>query len=62
MQIVTIDMYEGRTVEQKKELVRVLTDEICRICGCDPSAVTIILHDLPKTNIAQAGKLGSDPK
>ncbi|WP_227767481.1 tautomerase family protein [Zhaonella formicivorans] len=62
MPIVTIDMFEGRSVEQKRELAKVLTEDICRICNCDASAVTIIIHDLPKTNIAKAGKLGSDPK
>jgi 4-oxalocrotonate tautomerase len=62
MPIVTIDMFEGRSVEQKRELVRVLTDDISRICACDSNAVTIIIHDLPKTNISKAGILGSDRK
>jgi len=53
-------MLEGRSVEQKRELVDVFTKEMSRICKVDPSAIHIIIHDLPKHNLAKAGKLVSD--
>lgn len=62
MPFVTIDMLEGRSAEQKKELAEVLTREIARICKVEASSVFIVMHDLPKTNVAKAGKLSSEPE
>ncbi len=60
MPTVTIDMYEGRSSEQKRELVKEITGAVTRICKVEPVAVTIIIHDLPKSNIAKSGILGCD--
>jgi len=60
MPIVQIDFLEGRSVEQKRELAKKITQAICETAKCPPEAVTIILRDLPKTNIAKAGTLISD--
>ena len=59
MPVVTIDMYEGRTVEQKKALVDGITREITKVLGCGPEAVTIIIKDNPKHNWGSSGKLAS---
>ena len=34
MPIIKVEMWEGRTLEQKRELVEVLTKETARIAGC----------------------------
>ena len=47
--IVQVNMLEGRTVEQKAKLIKLLTQAFEEI-GVKPSSLTIILHDLPKTN------------
>lgn len=55
MPIVTIEMIEGRTLEQKEAMVEKVTESICETCKCAPEAVTIVIHDLPATNIAKGG-------
>lgn len=62
MPIVQIDFLEGRTAEQKREMVKRITEAVCETAQCAPEAVTIIVRELPKTNIAKAGTLMSDMK
>ena len=60
MPIVQIDLIEGRTVEQKRELVKRVTEAIYETAACPTSAVTIIMRDMPKENLGQGGKLRAD--
>jgi 4-oxalocrotonate tautomerase len=60
MPLVQIDFAEGRTVEQKRDLAQKVTTAICETANCPPESVTIVIRDLPKTNISKAGKLMSD--
>lgn len=60
MPVVTIQMYEGRTVEQKRELVAAITDAVVRIAKTTPDATEVIIQDIPRHNWAKAGKLASD--
>ena len=60
MPIVNIDWLEGRTQEQKREIVRRVTDVIVEVTGCPPEAVTVIFTDHPRHDIGKAGKLLSD--
>jgi 4-oxalocrotonate tautomerase len=60
MPVVTIQMYEGRTVEQKRELVTAITEAIVRIAKTTPEATEVIIHDIPRHNWGIAGKLASD--
>lgn len=60
MPIVQIDFLEGRTVDQKREMAKKITDAICETANCPPEAVTIIIRECPKEHIAKAGKLMSD--
>ena len=55
-----IELFAGRTEEQKRELVEALTKETCRVLGCDPGAVDIILIDVERKNWATGGKLWSE--
>ena len=59
MPLVTIDMWEGRSVEQKKELVEGITSVFTEKLGLTPENVTIIIRDVPKHNWASGGKLAS---
>jgi 4-oxalocrotonate tautomerase len=61
MPVITVDMWEGRTLEQKKKLVKGLTDAFVSI-GTPAESVHIILNDHAKSNWAQSGKLASEPK
>jgi 4-oxalocrotonate tautomerase len=60
MPLVTIKIIEGRTIEQKRGLVKDVTEAIAKNIGCQPSAVHIDIVDLKKENTGQGGKLFSD--
>jgi len=58
MPVVIVEMWEGRTTEQKKQLVEGITSSFERI-GTPRDALQIILRDIPKHNWAIAGELSS---
>ena len=60
MPYVTIVLREGRSVEQKREMVKAVTEAISRTTGARPEMVHIIVHDLPGHNLARDGILLSD--
>lgn len=60
MPAVTIVLKEGRTVEQKRELVKAVTDAIVRTTNAKPEAVHIVIHDTPAYNIGSGGQLLAD--
>lgn len=60
MPVVTVEMWEGRTVEQKKQLVEGVTSVMTAKLGIPPEHITIIIKDNPKHNWATAGKLASE--
>ena len=60
MPFVSIVLKEGRTVEQKRELVKAVTEAIVRTVGAKPEAVHIVVHDAPAHNLAHGGHLLSD--
>jgi 4-oxalocrotonate tautomerase len=55
-----IEMFEGRTVAQKRELVAAITRETCRVLACDPASVDIVITDVKRENWATAGVLWSE--
>jgi 4-oxalocrotonate tautomerase len=57
---ITIELLEGRTLEQKRGLVSEMTEVVVRNCGVQPEDVTIIIHDNPRSDKAKAGKLFAD--
>lgn len=60
MPIVTIELIEGRSVEQKRELAKRITDAITDVTKIVPEAVEVIFHDLKKENYSKAGVLFMD--
>ena len=62
MPLVTIKIFEGRTVEQKRGMAKDVTDAIVKNIGCPPSAVNIEIVDLKQENLAVDGKLFIDNK
>ncbi len=57
---VTVELAQGRTIEQKRTIVKEITDTISRVCEVDPQAVVVIIHDNPRTSKAKGGVLFSD--
>ena len=62
MPVIHVNMYEGRTIEERRKLVMSVTDAVVKSLNVKPEAVHILLHDLPKHNVALAGVLSSDKK
>ena len=59
MPVVIIEMWEGRTIEQKKHLAEGITSAFVKI-GTPAEAVHIIIKDNPKHNWATEGRLASE--
>lgn len=60
MPMIRVEMFPGRTPEQKRELVKALTDAFVATAGGKPDSVHIMLSDVEKDNWAVAGKLMSE--
>lgn len=59
MPVVIVEMWEGRTPEQKKQLVADITAAFTRI-GTPADVVHVILKDVSKQNWGHGGKLASE--
>jgi 4-oxalocrotonate tautomerase len=60
MPVIQITISQGRSVEQKRELVRVLTKETARIMKTQEDKVRILIYEVSKENWGNAGILGLD--
>ena len=60
MPIITINQFEGRTIEQKRQLAKEITDSIVKIYEISADRVNIAFFDVPKHNAAKGGKLYID--
>ncbi|MFF2482273.1 4-oxalocrotonate tautomerase family protein [Paenibacillus sp. NPDC058071] len=54
---ITIKMYEGRTDEQKDEIVEVFTRELSRIIDREPEFISIAFDEIPLDENAPANLL-----
>ncbi len=55
-------MSKGRTIEQKRELVQVITEESARILKTKKENIRILIYEVEGGNWADAGILGIDMK
>ena len=55
-----IELFEGRTVEQKRQLVEAVTRVTTEVLGSAPESVDIIITDVKRENWATGGKLWSE--
>ncbi len=62
MPIIHVNMFEGRTVDQKRKMVVAMTEPVVKSLDVKPEAVRIIMHDIPRHNVAVAGVLASERK
>jgi 4-oxalocrotonate tautomerase len=60
MPIIRIDMWEGRTLDQKRRLVAEVTAAVVDVLQCEPSSVRILIDEYPTSDWAVAGELVSD--
>jgi 4-oxalocrotonate tautomerase len=62
MPMIRIEMFEGRTPEQKRACAEAVTKAFVETCGGTPQSVSIIFTDVAKQDWATGGRLASDPK
>jgi 4-oxalocrotonate tautomerase len=60
MPIITVRMFKGRSIDQKREFVEVVTRETVRILKCGPEAVEIVFEDIESHDWGIGGKLMAD--
>ena len=60
MPTLRVEMFEGRTAEQKRALAKELTDACVRVLGGSPDAVDILIYDIKRSDWATGGTLWSD--
>ncbi|KQT08020.1 4-oxalocrotonate tautomerase [Ramlibacter sp. Leaf400] len=60
MPTLRVELMEGRTPEQKKELVKALTQAVVDTLGSKPESVDILLYDIRKGDWATGGVLWSE--
>lgn len=60
MPTIRVEMFKGRSREQKRELVEALTDAMVTATCANREAVWIVLFDVEKEDRGFGGKLGVD--
>ncbi len=61
MPVIQVDMFAGRSPEQKRALVKALTEAFVSTAGSTPQAVQVILREVEKSDWATAGVMASEP-
>ena len=57
---ITIQWFAGRTIEQKREVTRAITDAMVRIGKTTADQVHVVFLDVEKSDWGWNGKLSSD--
>ena len=61
MPTLRVELFAGRTVEQKRALAQALTEATVRTLGGSPDGVDIVFFDIERHDWAVGGTLCSDP-
>jgi 4-oxalocrotonate tautomerase len=57
---VIIEIAQGRTQDQKRALIKEITEAVVRTCSVPADAVTVIIHENPLTDKGKGGVLFSE--
>lgn len=60
MPTINVQLFEGRTLEQKRAFVKAITEAACTTLNCTPESVDVLIQEMKKEDWATAGKLWSD--
>ncbi len=60
MPMIKVEMFVGRTDDQKRALVKELSEAFTRVAGGNPDGVEVMLVDVEKNNWSRGGVLFSD--
>jgi len=61
MPTIRVEMFEGRTVEQKRAFAQAVTEAVVKTLGSSADSVDVVFYDIAKHDWATGGKLWSDP-
>jgi 4-oxalocrotonate tautomerase len=57
---IIVQAIEGRTLEQKRRLVRAITEGVVDAFSCSPESVTVVIEEISREHISEAGVLHAD--
>ena len=60
MPTIRVELFEGRTIEQKRALAQALTEATVRTLGGSPDGVDVVFFDIARQNWSTGGVLWSD--
>ncbi|HEY3316243.1 MAG TPA: 2-hydroxymuconate tautomerase, partial [Bacillota bacterium] len=60
MPIIQADILEGRTIEQKRDLAKKLTEAVIAALGVKPEAIRVLIRENKPEHWARGGVLISD--
>jgi 4-oxalocrotonate tautomerase len=60
MPTIRVELFEGRTVEQKRTLAQALTEVTVRTLGGSPDGVDVVFFDIARHDWSTGGVLWSD--
>lgn len=60
MPTITVQLFEGRSDDVKREYAKALTEASVKVLGCEPNAVDVLFQDVKKSDWATGGVLWSD--
>ena len=60
MPFVTVQMWEGRSAEQKANVIAKVTEAVAESMEVKPEYVTVLLQEYPKANWGTGGKPSSE--
>jgi len=60
MPVVTVQIWTGRTLDQKRKLTKAITDAVVEHADARPDGLHVILQEYEPENWARAGVLGVD--
>jgi 4-oxalocrotonate tautomerase len=60
MPTLRVELFEGRTEQQKRDLAHELTEACVRVLGGSADAVDVLFYDIARHDWASGGKLWSD--
>ncbi len=62
MPVVQVNLKSGRTIDQKREIVRRMTDVLVDVCDSVEERVHVIINEVEEDNWGRGGNLLSDIK
>ena len=62
MPTIHVELFAGRTADQKRAFAQAVTEAVVQHLGGTPSGVDVIFTDVERHNWATGGKLWSEPR